>query len=269
MYLPILTYHRILPQASTKSNDPHRISVSQTQFRTHLKWLKRLGYKTVRLEDYVKRLRQHPHPTPSPLEGEGEEGGKSFAITFDDGYQEVLTLGLPLLQEFGFTAAIFAVPGEERNRWDDNGAKLLAPAELRQWRDAGMETGAHSFRHLHLTRADSEVVRREITESKHKLEGVLGRPVTLFAYPYGETDDRVEALAREAGFQAAFATDHAPRDHAAHLYRLRRSVVFPRNTVWEILCKVQRWYPAYQDWKRGTRASSEQQAASRDDGKRI
>jgi len=33
-----------------------------------------------------------------------------------------------------------------------------------------------------------------------------------------KTDDRVDALARGAGFEAAFATDNAPRDHAANLY---------------------------------------------------
>ena len=239
IYLPILTYHRLLPEASTRSTDPHRISVSQDQFRKQLAWLKRLGYHTLSLSEYVRLLRQgNPAPT------------RTFAITFDDGYEEVFTLGLPLLQEYGFVATIFAVPGEDRNRWDDNGAKLLTPSELRQWRDAGMGTGAHSCQHVHLTRVDPETARREITDSKKKLEEVLGHPVTLFAYPYGETDDRVDALAREAGFEAAFATDHAPRDHAANLYRLRRTVVFPRNTAWEILWKVQRWYPAYQDLKK-------------------
>jgi peptidoglycan/xylan/chitin deacetylase (PgdA/CDA1 family) len=239
MFLPILTYHRLLPQTSTLQSDPKRISVSQDQFRKHLTWLKRLGYRTISLSEYVHQLHQGK-PVAS----------RTFAITFDDGYEEVLTLGLPLLQQFGFTATIFAVPGEERNRWDDNGAKLLTPAQLRQWRDAGMETGAHSCRHVHLTQIDSETARREISESKKKLEEVLGQSVPLFAYPYGETDDRVDALTREAGFEAAFATDHAPRDHSANLFRLRRSVVFPRNTIWEILCKVQTWYPAYQDWKR-------------------
>ncbi len=261
MSLPILTYHRLLAQASTKSIDPKRISVSQNQFRTQLLWLKRLRYQTVRLNDYVKSLREtltlHPLPVGegtskrSPLPRERTEvRGKSFAITFDDGYEEVLALGLPILKEFGFTAAIFAVPGEDRNRWDDNGTKLLSPAQLRQWRDAGMETGAHTCHHVHLTRVDPETARREIMESKKKLEDVLAHPVTLLAYPYGESDDRVDALAREAGFEAAFATDNAPQDHAANLYRLRRTVVFPRNNVWEILWKVQRWYPAYQDWKR-------------------
>jgi peptidoglycan/xylan/chitin deacetylase (PgdA/CDA1 family) len=265
MYLPILTYHRLLLQDPTKGADPMRISVSQDQFRRHLLWLKRLGYQTIRLEDYVKWLKEPLTPTLSPWEGERgiikesprprrgrgcRVRGRFFAATFDDGYEEVLTIGLPILQEFGFTATVFAVSSEERNRWDDGKARLMNAAQLRQWREAGMEVGAHSCTHAHLARINREAARREIRDSKTDLEQVLGQAVTMLAYPYGESNPEVEALAREAGFEAAFATDRAPRDHFQNLYRLRRSVVFPRNTAWEILIKAQRWYPAYQDWKR-------------------
>jgi len=113
-----------------------------------------------------------------------------------------------------------------------------------------MEVGSHSCTHAHLTRIDRAAARREIRDSKTGLEQVLGQAVATLAYPYGESDPAVEELAREAGFEAAFATDRAPHNHSENVYRLRRAVVFPRNTVWEILMKAQRWYPAYQDWKR-------------------
>jgi peptidoglycan/xylan/chitin deacetylase (PgdA/CDA1 family) len=240
-YLPILTYHRLLAQGSAKSVDPKRIAVSQIQFRTHLRWLKRFGYKTLSLPAYVQTLRQGG-PVPS----------RSFAITFDDGYQEVLTLGLPVLAEMGYSATVFAVPGElgGSNTWDDGGAKLLTAEELRRLDAAGIAIGAHTCRHVHLARVSPAEAKREIVQSKEILERTLGKGVTLLAYPYGETNDSVDHYAQEAGFEAAFATDHAPRDHAANPFRLRRTVVFPRNNVWEILWKVQRWYPAYQDWKR-------------------
>jgi peptidoglycan/xylan/chitin deacetylase (PgdA/CDA1 family) len=202
-------------------------------------WLKRLGFRTSALGDYVQRLRR------------GESApSRTLAVTFDDGYEEVLTLGLPILQEFGYTAAVFAVSAEERNQWDDGNARLMSASQLRQWREAGMEVGAHSCTHAHLTRIDRDSARREIRDSKTSLEEILGKAVTILAYPYGESNPEVEACAKEAGFEAAFATDQAPRDHSLNLYRLRRSVVFPRNTAWEILIKAQAWYPAYQDWKR-------------------
>jgi peptidoglycan/xylan/chitin deacetylase (PgdA/CDA1 family) len=104
--------------------------------------------------------------------------------------------------------------------------------------------------HAHLTKLSSEAARREICNSKNILEDALGHPVTMFAYPYGEHNASVELGVREAGFEAAFATDRAPRDQAENLFRIRRVVIFPRTNVWELLWKVRKWYPAYQDWKR-------------------
>jgi peptidoglycan/xylan/chitin deacetylase (PgdA/CDA1 family) len=97
---------------------------------------------------------------------------------------------------------------------------------------------------------DAATARAEIEESKKRLEAALERPVTLFAYPYGETNELTGRLVSEAGFEAAFATDRAPDRHETDLFRLRRAVVFPRNNPWEVFLKAQFWYPRYQDWKR-------------------
>ncbi len=164
MYLPILTYHRLLAEAPTRSVDPKRISVSQNQFRNHLRWLKRLGYRTLSLADYVHAL-SRGEKIPS----------RTFAITFDDGYEEVLTLGLPVLKEFGFTATVFAVPGQlgGSNVWDDGGAKLLTGDQLRGLVQAGMSIGAHTSGHVHLTQVSPVIAKREISDSKQILEQTL------------------------------------------------------------------------------------------------
>jgi len=239
--LPILTYHRIVEGAPTRQIDPQRISVSQAQFRSHLSWLKRLGYRSFSLSDYPELLRKGKSLSP-----------RSVAITFDDGYEEVLRLGLPVLQEVGFTATVFAVPGQLGgcNAWDDGRARLLSADELRQLDRAGITIGAHTCQHAHLTRINPIVAEQEIRGSKTALEEIVGHAITLFAYPYGETEDWVDGLVQAAGFEAAFATDHAPLRHADNLYRIRRAVVFPRNTAWEIILKSQRWYSRYQEWKR-------------------
>jgi peptidoglycan/xylan/chitin deacetylase (PgdA/CDA1 family) len=241
MYIPILAYHRLMSQPPKPAVDPWRIAVSTAQFRSHLAWLSRWGYRTVPLPEYVRQLRGGQAPAR-----------KSFAITFDDGYEEVLTLALPLLQEFHFTATIFAVPGQlgGSNVWDDGQHRLLSADQLRALQQAGMTLGAHTCGHPHLTRMEADAARREIRDSRKFLEEIIRQPVTHFAYPYGECSPSVEALAREAGFEAAFATDRAPRDHEENLFRIRRVVVFPRTNAWELFWKMQAWYPAYQDWKR-------------------
>jgi peptidoglycan/xylan/chitin deacetylase (PgdA/CDA1 family) len=241
MYLPILTYHRLLKEEPNSAADPKRISVSQAQFRSHMRWLAKLGYRCVSLAGYPQQVRNDLPPQ-----------GKCFAITFDDGYEEVLTLAMPVLKEFGFTATVFAVSNQlaGQNAWDDGHAKLLSVVQYQQMENAGITIGAHTANHVHLPAVDLETARREIRESKTGLEHALKTSIKLFAYPYGEFSPEIEMAVREAGFEAAFATDRAPRDHAENLYTLRRVVIFPRTNVWELLWKVQPWYPAYQDWKR-------------------
>lgn len=241
MYLPILTYHRILPEDATRERDPKRIAVSARQFRSHLGWLKRLGYRTADVQEYARNIRYGSAPRR-----------KTFAITFDDGYKEVFTLGLPILREFGFMATIFAVAEElgGKNAWDDGEARLMTVEQFKDWARAGMSIGAHGCRHRHFPQEKDDSLEHEIARSKKLLEEALGLPIPTLAYPYGESDARAEKLTRDAGFEAAFATDRAPRDHAENPYRIRRVVVFPKNSAWDIWKKVQPWYPAYQDWRR-------------------
>lgn len=240
--LPILTYHRLLAGESTHANDPQRIAVSAAQFRSHLTWLKRMGYKPFPLEKY-----------PALLRSRQEIPQHAIGITFDDGYEEVLTIGLPILREFGFTATVFAVSGElgGTNRWDDGQAKLLTAEQYQRLMKSGITVGSHTRHHVHLTKEFDPRAVEELQGSKKDLEAALGAPVTLLAYPYGETNDRVDRLAEQAGYDAAFATDQAPANHRDNLYRLRRAVVFPKNNPFEILLKVQPWYFRFQDWKRG------------------
>ncbi len=74
----------------------------------------------------------------------------------------------------------------------------------------GIEIGAHTVSHPILTSLDDTAAHGEIVGGKEQLEAVLGKPVQLFAYPNGKPrkdfNDRHAAMAREAGFTAAFTT---------------------------------------------------------------
>jgi peptidoglycan/xylan/chitin deacetylase (PgdA/CDA1 family)/glycosyltransferase involved in cell wall biosynthesis/SAM-dependent methyltransferase len=67
----------------------------------------------------------------------------------------------------------------------------------------GHSVGAHTVHHLALTTKPLETKRKEIVENKAALEQLLGKPLHLFSYPYGDFDADVLAIVREAGFRAA------------------------------------------------------------------
>ncbi|MBF0463023.1 MAG: polysaccharide deacetylase family protein [Magnetococcales bacterium] len=66
--------------------------------------------------------------------------------------------------------------------------------------------GAHGVTHSPLRHLDEAQVRREMLDSKHRLEEMLGIPIRHFAYPYGNwatVSPREPVLARQCGFDSA------------------------------------------------------------------
>lgn len=68
----------------------------------------------------------------------------------------------------------------------------------------GVEFGSHSLTHPWLPSVPDAQLRREVSDSKRRLEDLLGVEVKSFAYPYGGVDRRVRSAVAEAGYQLAF-----------------------------------------------------------------
>ena len=58
--------------------------------------------------------------------------------------------------------------------------------------------------------ASSAEVQEALTAGRDELAEAIGRPLTVFAYPHGGTDEQIADAARQAGFLAAFTTDPRP-----------------------------------------------------------
>jgi peptidoglycan/xylan/chitin deacetylase (PgdA/CDA1 family) len=66
-----------------------------------------------------------------------------------------------------------------------------------------VDVGSHTLRHPFLTALDDATQRREIVDSRARLEAWTGAPVTTFAYPFGikeSFDATSERCARAAGY---------------------------------------------------------------------
>src|SRR5262249_50778983 len=131
---------------------------------------------------------------------------RSVVLTFDDGYLDTLTIALPILREFGFTATCYVVAGAvgHSSHWTDP-APLMDWAGVRAWLDAGMGIGSHTASHPDLTTLDTAALRSEIAGSRARLEDRLGVPVRSFAYPFNRLDARALDAVAEAGYADAVA----------------------------------------------------------------
>ncbi len=110
----------------------------------------------------------------------------------------------------------------------DGRDRPLTAAELRELADGGVfSIGAHSVSHAplpELTRAEKTA---EIAGSRRACEEILGRPVSTFAYPFGELDGECQEEARGAGFRLACSTVPGPARVTAPRFALPRIAVGP------------------------------------------
>jgi peptidoglycan/xylan/chitin deacetylase (PgdA/CDA1 family) len=100
---------------------------------------------------------------------------------------------------------------------------MMTPEQVRGLALRGHEIGAHTVTHPILTQLSDDEVRGELAPSRLALEAWTGAPVTGFAYPNGDHDDRIVALTRQAGFTYACTTEpgsHATEDDTMRIRRL-------------------------------------------------
>ncbi len=120
----------------------------------------------------------------------------------------------------------------------------LTPTMIREMADSGLvEFGAHGVHHAYLGLLDDEAARQEIMKGKQDCEKILGKPISHFAYPYGDAEaagDREVALCRELGFRTAVTTEGgtifpAHRDRLLSLPRLTFNGSFQDTPLLELL----------------------------------
>ena len=188
--VPILIYHSIRPYIPSDTSAVRRYIATPETLEKELAYLRDNGFTSITFDDLARHLTNGALLPANPV-----------IISFDDDWESQFTYALPLLKKYGFTATFYiwvAVVGLKHHMtWDE--VKSLA-AE-------GMQIGCHTITHPVLTRVKSnDVLRNEILGAKQKIEAHIGTQVTSIAYPFGQYNERVVAMVREAGFTSARST---------------------------------------------------------------
>lgn len=110
-------------------------------------------------------------------------------------------------------------------------SSMLTWEMIRTMADRGVTIGSHTMSHPILSRETPERVRAELRESKARLEGTLGKPVSGFAYPNGTYDDFTPEVVEElkrSGYQHAVTTMPGVNTAGADPFVLKRIEVHNR-----------------------------------------
>lgn len=137
-------------------------------------------------------------------------GGKSKACTFsyDDGVVQDRRLA-PLLRQRGIKCTFnlgsgllgHADMGGFPGKPDLDISKVDAMEVPQLY--AGHEIAGHGLYHSALDTIGTPLAAYEITEDKRRLEQIAGKPLKMFAYPFGVYDKEAMELLRLAGYQGA------------------------------------------------------------------
>ena len=187
---PVLIYHRI--------GGPLELGVTRVGravFARQMTALARDGWRSLTLSEYDRTV-----------------SGRSFLLTFDDGYASLADHAYPLLAELGFTATTFLITDYvgRSNTWDVRYTwrrlgHLDWPA-IEQWQARGFSFGSHGASHRRLTWLDRDAVAEELGRSRRVLRDRLGAEAgRAFAYPFGATDDAIGTATESAGYEWGFS----------------------------------------------------------------
>jgi peptidoglycan/xylan/chitin deacetylase (PgdA/CDA1 family) len=222
--LPSLMFHHVGP--SRPGTYPF-LTVSPEQFERQVRWLARRGYVGITPSAWLRWL----------CDGTGLPE-KPILITFDDAYADTAQYALPILERYGFGAAVYVVTGRlgATNTWDEaqgcGELRLMSASEIRDWAGKGIEFGAHSRTHADLTRLSASELEAEVVGSKNDLEALLGAPVVSFAYPFGEHNEALRALVR-SNFGLGLGTGEGLNYLRGDTTLLRRAFIGPEDSLTE------------------------------------
>ena len=210
----IFCYHRLVDKVRYPGTE-----ITPAAFEAQMKELKDKGVTVISMQDLLAWKRGEKNIPP-----------RCAVITFDDGWKSQYEVAWPILKKFGYPVTMFIYTEGVRGG-SLGGGEAITWEQLADMRDNGVDIQAHTATHQDLreghtvmviepggkrtkkklTGADYEKwVQNEVVGCKELLEQRLGIKVNCFAVPFGNYNEHVKELARNAGYEAMFTVYGQP-----------------------------------------------------------
>ncbi len=216
--LVIYCYHNI-------HTNPWAFNVNKNSFNDQMNYLAKWG-EPVTLNQIVRFIK-----------GKTSLPKKSFAITFDDGYQGVLSVQ-EIVKKYGIRPTIFILPSDKRVDRNEIGTKapFLNNKQIKQLKKQKWDIGSHGISHKKLTKVNSFIALKELQESKSQIQkNIRGKSVEAFSYPHGAHSNDVQKLVDKANYKLAVSLDDEHVSKQTNIYNLSRVGVMGNHTMGEFV----------------------------------
>lgn len=202
--IPVLCYHSI----SDKEIDGNAVIITEERFRSHMKTIHSLGYKTLTIEELKEYLIDNK-----------EIPVKSVLITFDDGYKDTYSTALNILKEYNMVATVFIIG----DKVDKDG--YMSKEDINEWINSGCSVGSHTLTHRNLDELSYEKQESEFIKSKDILENIINNKVISIAYPIGANNKETEKVFNKGDYLLGFATTRGYICRDSKIGKLNRFLV--------------------------------------------
>lgn len=205
--VPILCYHNIKDFTDQAGEMTKTYTVKPLSFATQMKAIHDAGYHSI-LPSQLYNYLAYGDPLPS----------KPIMITFDDTRGEQFSIGASEMEKYGFKGVFFVMTVAI------NRPNYLSSDEIKKLADASHEVAAHTWDHHMVTKYKGDDWNLQLLKPKVKLEKIIGKPVTSFAYPFGLWNTEAITEIKKNEYQMAFILS-TKRDSLQPLYTIRRMIV--------------------------------------------
>jgi peptidoglycan/xylan/chitin deacetylase (PgdA/CDA1 family) len=210
--VPVLCYHQF------SETEIDKMTVTRSAFEKQMRFLKDEGYRVIGLDQLLNFI-----------DFKGQLPKKAVVVTIDDGWRSTYDIAYPILRQYGYPATLFVYTDLIMG-----GAKTLDWNLIREMSLNGIDIQCHTKTHSDLNRKAThesmrdylERITRELTESAGVIQNKAGKKVTYLAYPYGETNSLVVAVAQKLGYRGAFTVGRGSNPFFVDAYRIRRSMIY-------------------------------------------
>jgi peptidoglycan/xylan/chitin deacetylase (PgdA/CDA1 family) len=210
----IFCYHRLVDKVRYPGTE-----IRPADFEAQMKALKDRGITVIGMQDFLAWRRSEKNIPP-----------RSAIVTFDDGWKSQYDVAWPIMKKYGYPMTLFIYTEGVRGG-SLGGGEAITWEQLAEMRDAGVDIEAHSATHQDLREGHPVTVvepgkkrirkkmmgaeyeqwlHNEVVGCKELLEQRLAIKVNCFAVPFGNYNEHVKEIARNAGYEAMFTVYGQP-----------------------------------------------------------
>ncbi|MBD3843842.1 MAG: polysaccharide deacetylase family protein [Campylobacterales bacterium] len=165
---------------------------------------------------------------------------RSFAITFDDGFEDNYINAFPILQKYNFKATVYLVPNLEYNSWEGKKPLLKIKQIIEMQNSRLVEFGSHTKLHKNLLTLRDDQVISEVEESKKEIEGITKKECKSFAYPYGKFNENIIKIVKNAGYISAVTVKRGLFSKDDESFSVKRIGILGTESFFDFYLKVTR-----------------------------